>query len=175
MTEKVGNDDSWDGMIFRFIKDRKDWLSKNILRNRLEQQTKSAQKEVKVKDNTDSKIWENLHPGNQVSTQNPPPIEVWFTNRMSKPKNPPLRSDIKSPMKNSDDENDPNGRKNSGEKLPTTPPTSAKKVQSWRGITIESTWYDTLKNTSKEHDTEISDHNEPIDDLKEIPNDTGTE
>ena len=75
MTEKVGNDDSWDGMIFRFIKDRKDWLSKNILRNCLEQQTKSAQKEVKVKYNTDSKIWENLHPGNQVSTQNPPSIE----------------------------------------------------------------------------------------------------
>ena len=126
MTEKVENNDSWDSMIFRFIKDRKDWLSKNILRNRLEQQTKSAQKEVKVKDNTDSKIWENLHPGNQVSTQNPPPIEVWFTNRMSKPKNPPLRSDIKSPMKNSDDENDPNGRKNSPQLLP--PPLKKCKV-----------------------------------------------
>ena len=65
MTEKVENDDSWDEMIFRFIKEKKDWLSKHILRNRLEHQAKNAQKEVKVKDTTDSKMWENLHPGNQ--------------------------------------------------------------------------------------------------------------
>lgn len=72
MTEMMENNDSWDNMIFRFVKDKKDWLSRNILRNGLEQQTKSAQKEA-VKDNTDSKISENLDPRNQVSTQNPPP------------------------------------------------------------------------------------------------------
>ena len=80
------NDDSWDEMLFRFIKGKKDWLSKHILRNRLEHRTKIAQKQVKVKDTNDSKIWENLHPGNQVSTQNPPPFEVWCTERMNKPK-----------------------------------------------------------------------------------------
>ena len=76
MTEKMENNDSWDEMIFRFIKEKKDWLSKHILRNRLEHQAKNAQKQVKVKDTTDSKIWENLYPGNQVITQNPPPFEV---------------------------------------------------------------------------------------------------
>ena len=146
------NDDSWDEMLFRFIKGKKDWLSKHILRNRLEHQTKIAQKQVKVKDTTDSKIWENLHPGNQVSTQNPPPFEVWCTERMNKPKQPPIPSIIKDPMENSGDENVQTRRKNSENKPPAAPPISDKRVQKWRGIAIESTWYDSLNDISKEYD-----------------------
>ena len=165
------NDDSWDKMIFRFIKEKKDWLSEHILRNRLEHQARNAQKQVKVKDTNDSKIWENLHPGNQVSTQNPPPFEVWCTKRMNKPKHSPTPSNIKDPMENSDDENVPTGRKNSKDNLPSAPPISDKRIQNWRGIAIETTWYDSLNDISKEYDNKKLDHKKPVEEQKEISKD----
>ena len=61
---------------------------------------------------------------------------------MNKPKQSPTSSNIKDPMKNSDDENVPNGRKNSKDNLPSAPPITNKRIQSWRGIAIEITWYD---------------------------------
>ena len=90
---------------------------------------------------------------------------------MNKPKHSPLPSDIKDPMENSDDENVPTGRKNSEDNLPSAPPISDKRIQNWRGIAIESTWYDSLNDISKEYDTKKSDHNKPMEEQKEIPKD----
>ena len=55
MTERMENDDSWNGMIFRFVRDRRDWLSRHVLGNQLEHLAKSAQREI-IRNDTNPKI-----------------------------------------------------------------------------------------------------------------------
>ena len=101
MTERMENDDSWNDMIFRFVGERRDWLSRYVLGNQLEHLAKSA-KERTVKDDTNLEAKENLQTRNQDDISNPPSINVWFTNRMNKKKNLPPVS-INYPMKNRND------------------------------------------------------------------------
>ena len=46
MAEKMENTDSWNKMIFRYIRARKDWISALVRRNRLEQENDTAHIEV---------------------------------------------------------------------------------------------------------------------------------
>ena len=50
MAEKMEDNNSWNGMIFRHIEARKDWLLALIWRKRQEQEDDTAHKEVKSSD-----------------------------------------------------------------------------------------------------------------------------
>ena len=152
-------------MIFRFVGERRDWLSRYVLGNQLEHLAKSA-KERTVKDDTNLEAKENLQTRNQDDISNPPYIDMWFTNRMNKKKNlPPVSNNYPMenmndenvpngrktfppvsnnyPMRNRDDENVPNKRKTIKGKVPTN--LQASSMQNWRGTAAEDAWYDALE------------------------------
>ena len=116
------NDDSWNDMIFKFIKAKKDWLSAHILKNRLEYSNDLAHREDKADDvtdsevilenhlehsndlvhrevkadgATDSKVRKNLYLDKRVNTQNAPSFNIWCSERMNKPKKSSFPKNIK--------------------------------------------------------------------------------
>ena len=78
------NDDSWNEMIFRYIRAKKDWLSAHILKNRLEYRNDLAQKKVKADDATDLKVRKKIYLDKRVNTQKNPLFDEWCTGRMGK-------------------------------------------------------------------------------------------
>ena len=86
---------------------------------------------------------------------------------MNKPKPLTPPNDIINPNKNSDEETVPNGKKSYEGKSSSTPIISGNKIQKWKGITIEKTWYDALHNISKENDTKNPNHPTIMEELEE--------
>ena len=89
------NADSWNEMIFGYIRAKKDWLSAHILKNRLEHKNDLAQIEVEANEATDLKVRKRIYLDKRVNTQNTLPFDTWCTERMNKTSSTPKNIDEK--------------------------------------------------------------------------------
>ena len=93
MAEKMEDTDSWNEMIFGYIRARKDWFSALIQKNRLEQEEDSAQKEVEAHGAADLKVKKKIYLDNRVRTQENPLFTKWCRGRMDSVSSKNERSD----------------------------------------------------------------------------------
>ena len=84
MAERVESKESYNDMIFRYIRAYKNWLSAHILQNRLEYKNDVTQKKVEAKEATDLKVKRKIYLEKRVNTQRVPSYNAWCTGRMSK-------------------------------------------------------------------------------------------
>ena len=78
MAEKVEEKESYNSMIFRYIRAYKDWLSAHILKNRLEYSNDVTKKA------NDVKVNKRMNLGKRVNTHKVPSYDEWLTGRMEK-------------------------------------------------------------------------------------------
>ena len=78
------NTDSWNEMIFRYIRERKDWFSALIQKNRLEQESDTAHIEVE-----DLEVKKKIY----LDDQDNPLFTEWCRGRMNKDPSDEVRSD----------------------------------------------------------------------------------
>ena len=82
MAEKMKSADSWNEMIFGYIRVKKDWLSAHILKNRLEHESDHAQREVEANEATDLKVRKKKYLDKRVKTHENPLFDAWCTEGM---------------------------------------------------------------------------------------------